>query len=278
MSTKRQCAALLSAMLGGLAHAEPKLFPTDLLTPRQADAAISLDAMRSAGDIRANALGLPGAERDHASTLSMDARYGITYALTLGAGLQAGSANAYLKLNNGQRVDAHEDGLLASRVYARYAIVPETRGGAYALTTDVLLSHQHNPEGSTSFNVYGFNATLSARTTDLVRTYATLGFSVPSKGYASRDLTAAAGGWMQVNPGVVGTLELGARRRVANSTTSSANSTAATVSGIWDVATGTSVRASLSVSRTSGSTAQNGGLTVRPSQGQRLGVSLYHLY
>jgi hypothetical protein len=82
-------------------------------------------------------------------------------------------------------------------------------------------------------------------------------FYATSKGYASRDLAAAAGGWMQVNPGVVGTLELGARRRVA---------------------TGTSVRAALSVSRTSGSTAQNGGLTVRPSQGQRLGLSLYHQY
>jgi len=276
MPTLRLSAALVAALLGGLAHAETKLFPTDLLAPRQADASVSLDGMRSSGDVRSGAVN--GALRSYASALSLDVRYGITYALELGAGLQAGSANAYYKYNDGQRADGHVDGLLATNLFARYALVPETRGGTYALTTDVTVSHQHNPDASTSYNVYGVSGTLSARTTDIVRTYATVGISVPSKGYASRTASASAGGWMQVNPGTVATLDLGVLRRVANNASTSDNTTQATASGIWDVAPRTSVRAALSVSRTTGSTGQYGTISVRPSQGQRLGVTLYHLY
>jgi hypothetical protein len=278
MTTTRLYAALACAMLGGLAHAETKLFPTDLLAPRQADATLSLDGSGASGDVAAQGSGVRGSIQQYGTNLSAQARYGITHALALGAGLQLGSSNGYYKLDNGQRSDAHADGLTATSLFARYALVPTTRDGPYTVTTDFTLTHRHNPGGSTSYNVYGVSGTLSARTTDLVRTYATAGFSVPGKGYASRELFAAGGGWMQLDPGTTATLELGVRRRVANSVQSSDNSAHATVSGIWDVAPRTSARASLTFSRTTASTLKSGGISVRPSNGQQLGLVLYHLY
>jgi hypothetical protein len=276
MPTTRLYAALACAMLGGLAHAENKLFPTDLLAPRQADATLALDGVRSTGDVRVQ--GANGSIQRYAGTLTAQARYGITHALALGAGLQLGSSNGYYKFDNGPRADTHADGLMATSLFARYALVPTTRDGPYTVTTDLSLTHQHNPQGSTSYNVYGVSGTLSARTTDLVRTYATVGFNVPGKGYASRDVFAAAGGWMQMDAGTTATLEVGTRRRVANSVQSSDYTSHATVSGIWDVAPRTSARASLTFNRTTASTLKAGGISVRPSNGQQLGLVLHHLY
>jgi hypothetical protein len=278
MTTTRLYAALACAMLGGLAHAETKLFPTDLLAPRQADATLSLDGSRSSGDVGGAGPGANGSIQQHAGTVTAQARYGITHALALGASMQLGTSKSFYKLDNGQRSDTHADGLTATSLFARYALVPTTRDGPYTVTTDLSLTHQHNPGGSTSYNVYGVSGTLSARTTDLVRTYATAGFSVPGKGYASRELFAAAGGWMQLDPGTTATLEVGTRRRVANSVQSSDNTAHATVSGIWDVAPRTSARASLTFSRTTASTLKAGGISVRPSNGQQLGLVLYHQY
>ncbi len=278
MTTTRLFAALACAMLGGLAHADNKLFPTDLLAPRQADATLSLDGSRSSGDVSGSGPGAKGSIQQHAGTVTAQARYGITHALALGAGLQLGTSKGYYKLDNGQRSDTHADGLLATSLFARYALVPTTRDGPYTVTTDFTLSHQHNPGGSTSYNVYGVSGALSARTTDLVRTYATAGFSVPGKGYASRELWAAAGGWMQMDADTIATLELGVRRRVANSIQSSDNTAHATVSGIWDVAPRTSARASLTFSRTTASALRGAGVSVQPSNAQRLGLVLNHQY
>ncbi|MEY4767147.1 MAG: hypothetical protein RI907_3820 [Pseudomonadota bacterium] len=275
MSTTRLCAVLVGTLICGLAHADNKLFPTDLLAPRQADATLSLNGYKMAGDLRAN--GVPGSMHVYGLDVSAAARYGITHALTLGAQLSGGSSNAITSFNNNVRFDGRESGLDRTTVFARLALVPEGRG-PYTVTTDLSVAHDQNHHGDTSYNVYGVKGTVSARTTDLVRTYASAGISLPSKGYANRTLALSAGGWMLMNPGVTATLDVGIERSMASSTVTGANATSLAGSVIWELAPRTSLRTSLMFGRTTAAGSTDGLVSTKPSQAQALGVTLYHLY
>ncbi len=275
MITTRLSAALATALLCTVAHADNKLFPTDLLAPRQADAQLGLDGTRSSAGLRAS--GVRGSVHDYDLGWTAAARYGITHGLTVGAALTGGGSNTITQLNNGWRSDERDTGLRTTTLFARLALAP-AGSTPYTVTTDFAVSHDNNHHGSTSFNVYSLSGTLSARTTDLVRTYVTAGVGVPSKGYAHRTLSLAAGGWMLVNPGVTATAELGLQRVMASNAITGFNMSAVTLGLINEIDARTSVRANLSFGRTTASGNSAGTISIEPGHVQSLGLALHHLY
>lgn len=275
MNTTRLSAALATALLCTVAHADNKLFPTDLLAPRQADAQLSTVGAQSAADVRAG--GTHGGFNSYDLGWTAAARYGITHALTVGAGLSGGATNAITQLDNGWRDDTRNTGLRATTLFARLATTPP--GSApYTVTTDLAVAHDNNHHGNTSFNVYSVGGTLSAPTTDLVRTYVNAGLSVPSKGYAHRKLSVSAGGWMLVNPGVTATAEVGLQRVMASSTSTGYNLSAITLGLISEIDNRTSVRGQVGFARTTASGNSARTVSLEPGHAQSLGLALYHLY
>ena len=122
MTTTRLSAALATALLCTLVHADNKLFPTDLLAPRQADVQLGAQGAQASANVRA--YGVPGSVSDYDLGWTAAARYGITHALTLGAAVNGGGSNTITKLNTGWRDDERDTGLRTTTLFARMALAP----------------------------------------------------------------------------------------------------------------------------------------------------------
>jgi len=275
MTSMRLSALLLAATLSGAAHADNKLFPTDLLAPQQADVSASLNATEASAD--AKTAGWQSSSKDYALAPQVGARYGLTNALMLGASVSGISSNTITRYNSGQRDDDRNSGVSEYSLFSRLALVPEGRG-PYTVTTDFSLAHVIAHHSDTSFNVYGVRGTVSARTTDLFRTYASLDVAVPSKAYAARSLTATAGGWMLIKPGVTMAVSVRLGRSMAARNYSGYNVSAMNADVIWELNPRTSVKTGLMFGRTTAGSAFDGLVQYAPSHAQRLSVALHHLY
>lgn len=274
MTAKRLSAALTTALLCTVAHADNKLFPTDLLAPRQADVQLGVAGTQADADLRAS--GVPGSVQSYGLGWATGARYGITPGLTLGALVTGGRSNTIVKLNNGWRDDTRESGQLATSLFARMAV--PMGNSPYTVTTDLGVTHDNNHHGTTSFNVYSVGGTVSVRNTDLVRSYVSAGLGVPSKGYEHRTLSVAAGGWMLVNPGLTVTAELSVRRNMASSQQTGYNLSAVQLGLVNTLDARTSLRSTLSLGRTTNTSSRTSNGQIDAGHVQALSVSLHHLY
>lgn len=193
---------LLGAFTSNSAHAENKLFPTDVLDKGQVDARLNWAGYDVQDNFEIPLMPLHGRSSLQQSSLSAGMRYGLGASFHIGADVTAGTSHARSQYDGFLADAAKASGIEGGSVWAKYGLLTE-RTSPLSLSGEMgLSSHTTNNLNHSSYNELFTSLAAGWRFSSSVSGYMTGRVIVPDRSSIQKQFRLSTGAWINVGEGL----------------------------------------------------------------------------